>query len=115
MAKKKDNKKDKKGQAAIQTLERAGTPVSSNGKVSAATEAELEAQPKMSRKDFEKELVKLQVELVKMQEWIKATGARVCVVFEGRDTAGKGGVIKGILERTSPRVFRVVALSTPTE
>jgi polyphosphate kinase 2 len=57
---------------------------------------------------------KLQVELVKMQEWVKATGAKVCVLFEGRDTAGKGGVIKRITERVSPRVFRVVALGTPT-
>jgi polyphosphate kinase 2 len=57
----------------------------------------------------------LQVELVKMQEWVKASGAKVCVLFEGRDTAGKGGVIKRITERTSPRVFRVVALSAPTE
>ena len=69
----------------------------------------------MSAKEFEKEMEKLQVELVKMQEWVKATGAKVCVVFEGRDTAGKGGVIKRITERTSPRVFRVVALSAPTE
>ena len=58
---------------------------------------------------------KLQVELVKMQEWVKASGAKVCVLFEGRDTAGKGGVIKRITERTSQRVFRVVALSAPTD
>ncbi|MCB0039526.1 MAG: polyphosphate kinase 2, partial [Caldilinea sp.] len=58
---------------------------------------------------------KLQVELVKMQEWVKASGAKVCVLFEGRDTAGKGGVIKRITERTSPRVVRVVALSAPSE
>ena len=70
---------------------------------------------KMSNKEFEKEMEKLQVELVKMQEWVKASGAKVCVLFEGRDTAGKGGVIKRITERTSPRVFRVVALSAPTE
>ena len=57
---------------------------------------------------------KLQVELVKLQEWVKATGAKICVLFEGRDTAGKGGVIKRITERVSPRVFRVVALGTPT-
>jgi polyphosphate kinase 2 len=69
----------------------------------------------MSAKEFEKEMEKLQVELVKMQEWVKTTGAKVCVLFEGRDTAGKGGVIKRIAERTSPRVFRVVALSAPTE
>ena len=69
----------------------------------------------MSRKEFEKELEKLQVELVKMQEWVKDTGAKICVLFEGRDTAGKGGIIKRITERTSPRVFRVVALPSPTE
>jgi polyphosphate kinase 2 len=69
----------------------------------------------MSRKDFDKELEKLQTELVKMQEWVKATGAKICVIFEGRDAAGKGGIIKRITERTSPRVFRVVALASPTE
>jgi polyphosphate kinase len=75
----------------------------------------LESNGKMQRKEFEKELEKLQVELVKMQEWVKASGAKICVLFEGRDTAGKGGVIKRITERTSPRVFRVVALTAPTE
>ena len=69
----------------------------------------------MSRKEFEKALEPLQVELVKLQEWVKYTGAKICVIFEGRDTAGKGGVIKRITERVSPRVFRVVALSAPTE
>ena len=69
----------------------------------------------MSKKEFEKKLKPLQVELVKMQEWVTATGAKVCVVFEGRDTAGKGGVIKRITERTSPRVFRHMALPAPTE
>jgi polyphosphate kinase 2 len=69
----------------------------------------------MSRKEFDKEMEKLQVELVKLQEWVKASGAKICVLFEGRDTAGKGGVIKRITERVSPRVFRVVALGTPTE
>jgi polyphosphate kinase 2 len=80
-----------------------------------AAEAPTEPRPKMSRREFEKELEKLQVELVKMQEWVKATGAKICVIFEGRDTAGKGGVIRCITERVSPRVFRVVALGTPTE
>ena len=70
---------------------------------------------KMKRKEFDKELRKLQVELVKLQEWVKASGAKICVVFEGRDTAGKGGVIKRIAERVSPRVFRVVALPAPTD
>ncbi len=74
-----------------------------------------EPQANLSRKEFEKHLAKLQVELVKMQEWVKATGAKVCVLFEGRDAAGKGGVIKCLTERTSPRVFRVVALPAPTE
>jgi len=70
---------------------------------------------KMKRTEFERELETLQIELVKMQEWVKATGAKVCVLFEGRDAAGKGGIIKRITERTSPRVFRVVALPSPTE
>ena len=74
-----------------------------------------EPLPKMKKKDFEKELEPLQVELVKLQEWVKANGAKICIIFEGRDTAGKGGVIRSITERVSPRVFRVVALSTPTE
>jgi polyphosphate kinase 2 len=72
-------------------------------------------RPKMRRKEFDKALEPLQVELVKLQEWVKVSGAKICVVFEGRDTAGKGGVIKRITERVSPRVFRVVALSAPTD
>ena len=80
-----------------------------------ASEAGVEPKAKMSRKEFEKEPEKLQIELVKMQEWVKASGAKVCVLFEGRDAAGKGGVIKRITERTSPRVFRLVALPSPTE
>jgi polyphosphate kinase len=70
---------------------------------------------RMRRKDFEQSLEHLQVELVKLQFWVKDRGAKVCVVFEGRDAAGKGGVIKCITERTSPRVFRVVALPAPSE
>ena len=70
---------------------------------------------KLSRKDYERELEKLHVELVKLQEWVKHKGLKVCVVFEGRDGAGKGGTIKAITERVSPRVFRVVALPSPTE
>ncbi|GAA1701694.1 polyphosphate kinase 2 [Microbacterium sediminicola] len=71
--------------------------------------------PKMKRKEYERELEKLAAELVTLQEWVKATGAKVMIVFEGRDTAGKGGTIKAITERVSPRVFRVVALPAPTE
>ena len=70
---------------------------------------------KLGRKAYEAELARLQAELVAMQEWVKASGAKVCVVFEGRDTAGKGGTIKRIVERVSPRVFRVVALPAPTD
>ena len=70
---------------------------------------------KLSRKDYEKELEKLHVELVKLQEWVKAKGLRVCIVFEGRDGAGKGGTIKAITERVSPRVFRVIALPAPSD
>ncbi len=71
--------------------------------------------PKMKRKEYEREMRALHGELVAMQEWVKASGAKICIVFEGRDTAGKGGTIKRITERVSPRVFRVVALSAPTE
>jgi polyphosphate kinase len=73
------------------------------------------APAKMGRKEYEREMARLHGELVAMQEWVKATGAKVCIVFEGRDTAGKGGTIKRITERVSPRVFRVVALAAPTE
>jgi polyphosphate kinase 2 len=70
---------------------------------------------KLKNKDYLKKLAKLHVELVKLQEWVKAKGLKICIVFEGRDGAGKGGVIKAITERVSPRVFRVVALPAPTE
>ena len=66
-------------------------------------------------KDYLRELEQLHVELVKLQEWVKSTGAKICIVFEGRDGAGKGGTIKAITERVSPRVFRVMALPAPTE
>lgn len=70
---------------------------------------------KLSGKEYESELERLHVELVKLQEWVKHKGLKVCVVFEGRDGAGKGGTIKAITERVSPRVFRVVALPAPSE
>ncbi len=70
---------------------------------------------KLKNKAYEKELAKLHVELVKLQEWVKFKGLKVCVVFEGRDGAGKGGTIKAITERVSPRVFRVVALPAPSD
>jgi len=70
---------------------------------------------KLSSKQYDRELEKLHVELVKLQQWVQLKGLKVCVVFEGRDGAGKGGTIKAITERVSPRVFRVIALPAPTE
>jgi polyphosphate kinase len=70
---------------------------------------------KMKRKVYEKELRKLQVELCHLQEWVKAKDLKVIIVFEGRDAAGKGGTIKALTERVSPRVFRVVALPAPSD
>ena len=67
------------------------------------------------RKEYEQKMRKLHVELVKLQEWVKREGKKVCVIFEGRDGAGKGGVIKAMTARVSPRVFRVVAMAAPTE
>ena len=72
-------------------------------------------QAKIGKKEYESEIFKLQVELVKLQEWVKSTNARIVILFEGRDAAGKGGMIKRIMERVSPRIFRVVALPAPTE
>lgn len=69
----------------------------------------------MTNKDYRRALKELHVELVKLQEWVKHSGAKICIIFEGRDTAGKGGVIKAIMERVSPRTFRVIALSAPSE
>ena len=74
-----------------------------------------EKSDKLNRKAYEKELERLHGELVRLQQWVVAKGLKVCIVFEGRDGAGKGGVIKAITERVSPRVFRVVALPTPTD
>jgi polyphosphate kinase len=72
-------------------------------------------RPKLKRKEYEEKIAKLHAELVKLQFWVKHTGARIVVVFEGKDAAGKGGVIKRVTERVSPRVFRVVALPAPSE
>ena len=80
-----------------------------------ATTSETMQPQKMKNKEYRRELKVLHGELVAMQEWVKATGAKICIAFEGRDTAGKGGTIKAITERVSPRVFRVVALPAPTE
>jgi polyphosphate kinase 2 (PPK2 family) len=81
-------------------------------KAEAETSTGATAEPKMKRKKYEKEMRRLQGELVAMQEWVKSSGAKVCIVFEGLDSAGKGGTIRRITERTSPRVFKHVALPT---
>ena len=78
-------------------------------------EAAAEPGEPMSRKEYERELKRLHGEVVALQEWVKASGTKICVLFEGRDTAGKGGTIKAITDRVSPRTFRVVALPAPTE
>jgi len=85
-----------------------------------AKQAKGEAAPeksagKLSRKDYEKEMRRLQTELCLVQDWVKATGQRIIIVFEGRDAAGKGGTIRAITERCSPRVFRVAALPAPSD
>jgi polyphosphate kinase 2 len=98
MGKKSKNKKQKTDGSADKTN---GLP--ENGK------------PKMKNKEYEAHLFKLQIELVNLQEWVKKSGARIVIIFEGRDAAGKGGIIKRIMERVSPRVFRLVALPSPTD
>ncbi len=80
-----------------------------------AKDSNHEDKNKLTGKEYDRELAKLHVELVKVQEWVKAKGKKICIVFEGRDGAGKGGTIKAITERVSPRVFRVIALPSPTE
>jgi polyphosphate kinase 2 len=80
-------------------------------KVQAAEVATL----KLSRKDYERELRRLQTKLCLMQDWVRATGQRIVIIFEGRDAAGKGGTIRAIIERCSPRVFRIVALPAPSD
>jgi polyphosphate kinase 2 (PPK2 family) len=74
-----------------------------------------EANGKLKRKRYEQELTRLHVEFVKLQQWVVHKGLKVCILFEGRDGAGKGGTIKAMTERVSPRIFRVVALPAPTE
>ena len=107
----KKSKKSKKSSKA----DPASTPEESSESSESAAVAPDGAKPKMKRKAYEAEMRILQGELVVMQQWVKATGAKVCVVFEGLDSAGKGGTIRRITERTSPRVFKHVALSVPTE
>jgi polyphosphate kinase 2 len=80
-----------------------------------APKSKPDESPKLKNKVYLEQLRDLHVELVKLQEWVKAKGAKICIIFEGRDGAGKGGTIKALTERVSPRVFRVVALPAPTD
>jgi Uncharacterized conserved protein len=84
-------------------------------KKKASVVGDTDKKPPLKNKEYEKELRRLDVELVKLQQWVVSKGLKVCIVFEGRDGAGKGGTIKAITERVSPRVFRVVALPAPTD
>ena len=87
----------------------------SNSTGAAAVAGDRQSSDKMKRKAYETELRKLQVELCRLQDWVQETGERIIILFEGRDAAGKGGTIKAITERVSPRVFRVVALPAPSD
>ena len=107
-------KKDKKLVKAEDRSQKAN-PQDAAGNDAGATAAAEAGPQKLTGKTYAKELEKLHVELVKLQEWVKYKGLKVCIIFEGRDGAGKGGTIKAITERVSPRVFRVVALPAPTE
>ena len=111
----KKSKGAKKTNKAARSEALAGAVPSTVPASDAAQADAITATSKMKRKAYEKEMRLLHGELVAMQEWVKATGAKICIVFEGRDTAGKGGTIRRITERVSPRVFRVVALPTPTD
>ena len=86
-----------------------------DAKNSDAKNDESGADGKLKRKEYEQELARLDVEFVNLQQWVVEKGLKVCILFEGRDGAGKGGTIKAMTERVSPRIFRVVALPAPTE
>jgi len=96
---------------------KAGGAATQRARAKAPTEIAATEQPpeRMKRSEYEDHLERLHIELVKLQQWVVAKGLKVCIVFEGRDTAGKGGTIKAITERVSPRVFRVVALPAPSD
>ncbi|MEZ0306231.1 MAG: polyphosphate kinase 2, partial [Hyphomicrobiaceae bacterium] len=98
MAKDKDHKDDRSGKEALSGAHR-----------------EQADKPSLKRGDYEDKLRELHVKLVELQDWVRHEGKKICIVFEGRDGAGKGGAIKAITARVSPRVFRVVALPAPTE
>jgi polyphosphate kinase 2 len=115
---KKSKKKDKpQADEAIITAEALveQTEISPDGTEALQENVRAKKVKKIKREKYEKELARLQVELVKLQEWIKAKGLKVVAIFEGRDTAGKGGTIKRIIDRMNPRIVRLVALGVPTE
>ncbi len=107
----------KKGTSPWVTLKHTKNTIADDSDESTSDTSEVESSDgeNLKRKAYEKELKKLHVELVKLQEWVRHEGRKVCIIFEGRDGAGKGGVIKAITERVSPRIFRVIALPAPTE
>jgi len=114
----KNSKRDEKSTEPTKSSDDSGSTrsdVSGQQPVGTEGSAMSPSHMKMKTKEYEKEMRRLQGELVAMQEWVKATGAKVCIVFEGLDSAGKGGTIRRITERTSPRVFKHIALPTPTE
>jgi polyphosphate kinase len=116
------NKKDDASHITSKSIEtprkgkkKATQPASSLSANSVTAAAEKAPPKELSAKEYDKELAKLQIELVKMHEWVRAKGLKLVVLFEGRDAAGKGGTIKRITECLNPRICRVVALGTPTE
>ncbi|HEU4616793.1 MAG TPA: polyphosphate kinase 2 [Gammaproteobacteria bacterium] len=114
--KRKDKKDEKKGDGRAKARKDDGrTKLEHHGGSLVKLKRKDEGRGKITRKAYEKELTRLHGELVALQEWVVATGAKICVIFEGRDGAGKGGTIKALTYRVSPRVFRVVALPAPTE
>ena len=117
MAKKRDKKPGKRSEPVLEAAARAAEAQVTDAPPPADREPQACApKPReLGKKEYEKELARLQIELVKMQEWIKFKGLKVVVIFEGRDAAGKGGVIKRITESLNPRICRIVALATPTE
>src|SRR5690348_615930 len=108
---KKKHKRDVEARASAEGQASAEAPASTDSEAQSTSGP----PPRMKRKEYEQEMRLLHGELVAMQEWVKGSGAKICIVFEGRDTAGKGGTIKRITERVSPRVFRVVALPAPSD
>jgi polyphosphate kinase len=110
-----DEKQKKKDKQKGEETGRAAEKTVAAGKGDAAASDSAAGPQKLTGKQYAEQLDKFHVELVKLQEWVKHKGLKVCIVFEGRDGAGKGGTIKAITERVSPRVFRVVALPAPTD